>query len=165
MIAKKVLAPVMATLVVVTLGTIVLASYAGGASSAGGARSQWTPTPSTAEGITADALQAYARANFGSAGAKGGVALWWPTVTGMDVRAGYAIAHTTLHDTAKDIRMAIDVCVALVYFANDKGRKGMKLTHVKVTGVDGLVLIDTTADASETDPCQSFRARPTRARD
>jgi hypothetical protein len=38
------------------------------------------------------------------------------------------------------------------------------LSSVRIVGKDDAVLIDTTADARDTDPCQAFRARPTRTR-
>ncbi len=163
-VSWKVVAPALASLVVISFGVLFLAGYARGAATGGATRAQWTATPTTQEGITADALRSYAKANFGTVGSKGGVANWWPSVAGFEVQGAYAVANTTLDDDAKDIKMATDICVALVYFANDTGRLGRRLSSVRVVGKDDVVLIDTTADARETDPCQSFRARPTRTR-
>jgi hypothetical protein len=155
-VSWKVVAPALGSLVVISLGVLLMAGYAKGASTGGATRAQWTPTPSTQEGITADALRSYAKANFGTAGGSKSVAAWWPMVIGFEVQGAY--------DIAKDVKMATDICVALVYFANDRSRLGTRLSSVRVVGKDSLVLIDTTADARETDPCQAFRARPTRAR-
>lgn len=163
-VSWKVVAPALASLLVISLGVLFMAGYAKGASTGGATRAQWTPTPSTQEGITADALRSYAKAKFGTVGGSSGIAAWWPTVVGFEVQGAYAVANTTLDDVAKDVRMATDICVALVYFANDRSRLGTRLSSVRVIGKDAVVLIDTTADARETDPCQSFRARPTRAR-
>ena len=163
-VSWKVVAPALASLVVISFGVLFLAGYARGAATGGLTRAQWTPTPTSQEGITADALRSYAKANFGTAGSKGGVAAWWPSVVGFEVHGAYAVANTTLEDLAKDIKMATDICVALVYFANDKNRLGTRLSSVRVVGKDDVVIIDTTADSRETDPCQAFRARPTRAR-
>ena len=163
-VSWKVVAPALGSLVVISLGVLLMAGYAKGASTGGATRAQWTPTPSTQEGITADALRSYAKANFGTAGGSKSVAAWWPMVIGFEVQGAYAVANTTLDDIAKDVKMATEICVALVYFANDRSRLGTRLSSVRVVGKDSLVLIDTTADARETDPCQAFRARPTRAR-
>jgi hypothetical protein len=163
-VSWKVVAPALASLVVISFGVLFLAGYARGAATGGLTRAQWTPTPTTQEGITADALRSYAKANFGTVGSKGGVAEWWPSVIGFEVQGAYAVAHTTLDDLAKDIKMATDICVALVYFANDRTRLGTRLSSVRVVGKGDVVIIDTTADTRETDPCQAFRARPTRAR-
>lgn len=158
--------PSVAVIGITVLGLIVAGSFVQGGTTAPITRISRTPTPSTLEGVTTDALRAYATKVFGNPANKTGVVAWFTTVEEFAVEGKYAVARTTLTDTPKDIRTAVDVCVALAYFVNNGDQEGVKLTSVRVYGKQNLMLIDTlAADPGNMDPCQSFRARPTRTRD
>ncbi|MCX5986276.1 MAG: hypothetical protein NTX54_07170 [Chloroflexi bacterium] len=153
-----------APFILISLGILTGVSLWGGAQSSGSTRATWTATPSSPQELTVLLLRQYAREVFGTATSRSGVAAWWISVLDWTVEPPYAIARTSLSDTARETKVAVEICAALVHFVADSRREGLRLTCVRVVGQDDMVLIDTIVRNTDFDPCQELSARPVRTR-
>ena len=150
--------------ILISLGILTGVSLWGGAQSSGSTRATWTATPSSPQELTVLLLRQYAREVFGTATSRTGVATWWTSVLDWTVEPPYAIARTTLSETARETKVAVEICAALVHFVADSRREGLRLSGVRVVGVENIVLIDTIVRNTDFDPCKELSARPVRTR-
>lgn len=157
-------ARLVAPFILTLLGILTGVSLWGGAQSSGSTRAAWTATPSSAQELTVLLLRQYALGVFGTGTSRTGVATWWNNVLDWTVDPPYAIARTTLSDTARETKVAVEICAALVHFVTDTKREGLRLSGVRVVGEENVVLVDTIVRNTDFDPCKELSARPIRTR-